>query len=57
MAEQHELVEIIGDGATTEATTKIWSGSESDNVVSSSSRSVRTILSQLKSSKIFIFYY
>ena len=28
MAEQHELVEIIGDGVTTEATTKFWSGSE-----------------------------
>ena len=44
MAEQHELVEIIGDEATTEATTKIWSGSELDNDVSSSSGSVRTII-------------
>ena len=30
--------------AITEATTKIWSGSESDNVVSSLSSSVRTII-------------
>ena len=49
MAEQHELVEITED----EATTEIWSGSESDNDVSSSSCFVRTILSQLKSSEVF----
>ena len=53
MAEQHKLLEIIEDEATTEATTEIWSGSESDNDVFSSSSSVRTIISQLKSSEIF----
>ena len=37
MAEQHELVEIIENEATTEATTEVWSRSESDNDVSSSS--------------------
>ena len=31
MAEQHKLAEIIEDEAITKATTKIWSGSESDN--------------------------
>ena len=55
MAEQHKLLEIIEDEATTEATTEIWSGSESDNDVFSSSSSVRTINSQLKSSEIFFF--
>ena len=55
MAEQHKLLEIIEDEATTEATTEIWSGSESDNDVFSSSSSVRTIISQLKSSEIFFF--
>ena len=51
MAEQHgEVAEIIKN----EATTEIWNGSESDYDGYSSSNSVRTILSQLKSVFFFI---
>lgn len=53
MAEQHgevELAEIIKD----EATTEIRNGSKSDYDGYSSSNSVRTILSQLKSLSLLI---
>ena len=55
MAEQHgevELAEIIKD----ESNTEIWNGSESNYDGYSSSNSVRTILSQLKS-VFFLYHY